>query len=511
MFINDINIINFNKNKKEKKKKDNKFLKNIKGAALVGGGGAVGIQSIRSGVPRLLGARLEQHGTSKSAAKNIIKEGYLDPAYGGSQGGVTASMMLPKEFLERSKGYTFLSGKNSNHPFWKERNALSPIWDVVNRKIQVLGYRGSKAGKITPKDIEGSSKFLAAQLSGLLKPFENKIKELTPEKYLENIKKQADLEKNPLMKKYYESLIDNPDKIEKALKEEKRNIEKITKQINDIKKQGYQNPTRVKAIRKTQKKYKTLLNEYLKDIKTRDRSDSKVVYWGTDKIAKKQANELSLDNFLKEKALSGDKKAKRLINLKKSLNNQLDNQQISKQLGLSAAWGKKLVSSPGLGLLGVGKTLYLPGTDDYFNNTDRFKYDIDDPFGNPFKMQKALQSEQGGMGGNALKTKEKVRAFGNRFSATKYLLKKEGDGNILKGAKKLIKANPKRALAGAAILGLGGAASATLVKKGINKIKENDKPQKRIIKVKSSIRNGKIIKGFNRLNPFYGKKKTKKK
>ncbi len=144
--------------------------------ALLGSLTLVAKQSIDSGIPRLLGVRLEQHGTSKKAAKNIIKEGFLNPAYGGSEGGVTTSMKLPKEFLDRSAGHTFISGKNSSHPFWSDRNPLSSIYDVVTRKIQVLGYRGSKAGKLTDKDVEQGGKFIGATLGKLTNPFYGKRK-----------------------------------------------------------------------------------------------------------------------------------------------------------------------------------------------------------------------------------------------------------------------------------------------------------------------------------------------
>lgn len=512
MFINDVSLVRFNKEKKKKKEKDNKILKNIKGTGLIGTGGAIGIQSIRSGVPRLLGVRLEQHGTSKEAAKNIIKEGYLDPAYGGSQGGVTASMLLPKEFLERSKGHTFLSGKNSTHPFYKDRVPfLSDVGDVITRKIQVLGYRGSKAGKINIDDVNNNSKFLASKISGLIKPIEKKLNELTPEKYLADVKKQADLEINAgkpgFYKGYYEQLSNDPEKLKKEVQQNKKVFNKIIKGLKSLEKQGYNDSTRVKAIRKTQSKYKKLLSEYLDDIKQNQKNSTNIVKdWDTDKILKADTNKQRLTDFLiKQSKQNNDRKAERLLKLQNSLSEQLSNQKASKYLGLSAAWSKKLLTSPGLGLLGVGKTLYLPGTDDYFNDPNKFKYDPDDPFGNPLKYQKALTSDAGGMGGNALKTKEKVRAFGNRFSASKYLLEKEGDGNILKGAGKLIKNNPKRVLAGATILGLGGYTAKNLINKGLNLIKEKDKPRKRIIRVKSSIRNGKIVKAFNRLNPFYNK------
>lgn len=71
--------------KKEKKSK-------VKGIAYLGGAGIVGQQTVRSGIPRLLGVRLESHSTSKKAAKEIIKGGgFLDPSRGGE--GVTKDLV----------------------------------------------------------------------------------------------------------------------------------------------------------------------------------------------------------------------------------------------------------------------------------------------------------------------------------------------------------------------------------------------------------------------------------
>lgn len=63
-------------------KKEDK--KNVgKGLAYLGGAGIAGQQAVRSGVPRLLGVRLESHSTSRKNAKEILKSGYLDPNKGG--------------------------------------------------------------------------------------------------------------------------------------------------------------------------------------------------------------------------------------------------------------------------------------------------------------------------------------------------------------------------------------------------------------------------------------------
>jgi hypothetical protein len=510
-FLSDLSTF---KKQQDEEKKPNRTIQKVKGITLLGGSGIVGTQAVRSGLPRLVGARLEQHGTSRKAAANIIKEGYLDPAYGGAESGVTASMKLPKEFMDRAKGYTFISGKNPNHPFWNERNPLSPIWDVINRKIQVLGYRGSKAGKLTDKDIEKGAKFIGGTLSSLLNPLEKKLNEMTPEKYLEDLKYQAEKGGN-FYRRRYERLRNNPDELNDEIRRSQKEIKKSIKKIKDIAKRGYKDPGRIKAINTTQLNYKKLFDEYKNEFKEYAKNEDnirKVIDGDTGKLLKQRSYKRTLTGFLSNKANDGDKKAARLLKLQESLEDQLGTQKTSKILGLGAGWTQKLISSPALGAVGVGKTLYIPGTDDYFNNTERFQYDIDDPFGNPLKIDKAFQSEQGGFGGNALKTKEKVRAFGNRFAATKYLLEQEGGGNLFKGAGKLIAANPKRALAGAAILGLGGAGSYMLGKKGINLIKggQPDKLRDRKSKVKSYVRKGKLVKGFERLNPFYNKNKVKR-
>ena len=89
-----------------------------------------------------------------------------------------------------------------------------------------------------------------------------------------------------------------------------------------------------------------------------------------------------------------------------------------------------------------GRSLYIGGSDNYFNKN--FKPDFDDV--------RAMYSEN------------KIKVHGNRASATLDALKTEGEGSRLKGVARLIKANPKRALAGVAILGVGGAITAMSAK-----------------------------------------------
>jgi hypothetical protein len=113
-------------------------------------------------------------------------------------------------------------------------------------------------------------------------------------------------------------------------------------------------------------------------------------------------------------------------------------------------------------VLPTGKSLYVGGSDEYFNKN--FLPDFDDP--------KAMYSTN------------KVKVSGNRLSATLEALKREGNGNRLKGASKLIKANKGRVGAGLAIAGLGGLAASKLVTSGINNIRgkrdeRDDKGKKR--------------------------------
>jgi hypothetical protein len=119
------------------------------------------------------------------------------------------------------------------------------------------------------------------------------------------------------------------------------------------------------------------------------------------------------------------------------------------------------------GFAGIkGRSLYIGGTDDYFRNN--FIPDPDDV---------------------ALKTDKAIKVYGNRFSATKAAIKETG---LLK----LIKANPKRVLSGAVILGVGSALTARNAKKTIDALN----PHKEIVTVKSSIRKGKVVKGYRRKN-----------
>jgi hypothetical protein len=123
-----------------------------------------------------------------------------------------------------------------------------------------------------------------------------------------------------------------------------------------------------------------------------------------------------------------------------------------------------------------GRSLYIGGSDEFFNKN--FKPDFDDV--------RALYSDK------------KVKVFGNRAAATLDAIRREG-------LPKLIKGNPKRVLAGAAILAGGGLASQKLVKEALQNLKGKEKEpsdQQTNIKVGGFLRKhgGKVtpVKGFYR-------------
>lgn len=96
-------------NKKDKEPKRNL----IKGAAYLGGAGVVGQQTIRSGIPRLLGVRLESHSTSRKNAKEILKNGgWLDPNHGGTG---ASKAINNADYISGSKNNVHITGKHISH------------------------------------------------------------------------------------------------------------------------------------------------------------------------------------------------------------------------------------------------------------------------------------------------------------------------------------------------------------------------------------------------------------
>jgi hypothetical protein len=119
------------------KKKDNRNQPNYIKAGLYGTGTALlGQQTIRSGIPRALGVRLESHSTSRKNAKSILKNGgYLDPNYGGTG---ASKAVNDTDFIDKSKNYIHLTGAHKN----TKVNMGGTVSNVLYRKIQRGMYRG---------------------------------------------------------------------------------------------------------------------------------------------------------------------------------------------------------------------------------------------------------------------------------------------------------------------------------------------------------------------------------
>jgi len=141
------------KQRKENKNKDT--LKTI-------GGIYLGQQTIRSGLPRALGVRLESHSTSKKNAREILKNGgFLDPNKGGTgEGKILQDIDIGDSWANRSKNRVFLTGihKDRLPEFRKESGRLPEILHPLMRKLQRANYRGiysekviKNASGVTPK------------------------------------------------------------------------------------------------------------------------------------------------------------------------------------------------------------------------------------------------------------------------------------------------------------------------------------------------------------------------
>jgi hypothetical protein len=159
IFTGQQKTINFFKSTKKKESKRNI----VKGVGYLGGAGYLGQQTIRSGVPRLLGVRLESHSTSRKNAKEILKnDGWLDP----NRGGTGASKAINNgDYISASKNNVHITGKHKNHKLEVEKvirknsageilsstptyrtETNTPIRDVVYKKVQRSMYRGLSEG-----------------------------------------------------------------------------------------------------------------------------------------------------------------------------------------------------------------------------------------------------------------------------------------------------------------------------------------------------------------------------
>lgn len=325
----------------EFKKADEKK-KNIgKGIAYLGLTGYTGQQTIRSGIPRLLGVRLESHSTNNKTAKEILKSGgWIDPNKSGT--GATRALEALQGIngvtnIEQAKGKAYITGIHENANTRKLPSPLNPMLGVV----------------IDPK------------------------------------------KESPLQQVF-------------ARKEQRL---------------GY----RAQSLLDWD-----YINENSKKIKElQEKIDKNTVKTGSNKpFGNLFGNRLNFEG------IEADKEMQKL--------QQKTAERLAQERGKVLT--KALIPTN-------GRSLYIGGSDDYFNKN--FKPDFDDV--------RAMYSEN------------KIKVHGNRASATLDALEREGGGSRLKGVAKLIKANPKRALAGVAILGIGGTITAMNAKTSYDSFNPNIK------------------------------------
>jgi len=121
-----------------KQKKENKTKDNLKTV----GGIYLGQQTIRSGLPRALGVRLESHSTSKKRAREILKNGgFLDPSRGG-----TGASKMADNWIEDAKGRIYITGKHSTGvppQVGLPKFLDNPIFDRFQTSVQRKAYRAN--------------------------------------------------------------------------------------------------------------------------------------------------------------------------------------------------------------------------------------------------------------------------------------------------------------------------------------------------------------------------------
>ena len=135
-------------------KRENDKKEKARAALKLTSAGLVGQQTIRSGVPRALGVRLESHSTGRKKARNILKNGgMLDPRKGGA-----GAAKISSDYIDRSKNFVHLTGFHKDG--LKEMLGYdvelpkSMRWvSIPSRSLQRKMYRvyGSP-GKINPSE-----------------------------------------------------------------------------------------------------------------------------------------------------------------------------------------------------------------------------------------------------------------------------------------------------------------------------------------------------------------------
>lgn len=102
-----------------------------------GAGILVLYQGLKHGVQRVLGLRLETHTTTKDKAQNILKDGFLDPKYGGTS--LSKDINLDG-YVERSKNHVHLTGVHSTNEH-DSKSLKIPGTKTLNRKLTKLYYK----------------------------------------------------------------------------------------------------------------------------------------------------------------------------------------------------------------------------------------------------------------------------------------------------------------------------------------------------------------------------------
>lgn len=147
------------------RKDENERKRKAKAALKLASAGYIGQQTLRSGVPRALGVRLETHSTGRKQAREILKSGYLDPSKSG-QGAVAAITAIDtdvaREKLSNSKGKVFITG---SHPTEGVLRNSGPIDRFLGGQLR-RSYRGT--GNFTPEDWKNVGIFNQAKQESML-------------------------------------------------------------------------------------------------------------------------------------------------------------------------------------------------------------------------------------------------------------------------------------------------------------------------------------------------------